>query len=79
MSTSLCSSPRRTPTSSIWRSKISPGINGTEGQGDYKDLILSINTSAGLGVQATPEPTTFVAMGLGLAGLGLLRKRMVKK
>jgi hypothetical protein len=47
--------------------------NVTEGYGDYNDIILRIDTSG------VPEPATLSIMGLGLAGLGLLGRRKLKK
>lgn len=47
--------------------------NVTEGFGDYNDLILRIDTSG------VPEPATLSIMGLGLAGLGMLGRRKLKK
>ena len=49
--------------------------NPTEGFGDYKDIILGINTSQ----SAVPEPATLSIMGLGLVGLGILGRRKLKK
>ena len=58
------------------------------GSGDYNDLILSINTSvpesgpggpggggSGGGGTNVPEPGTFSMIGIGLAGIGMLRRR----
>jgi hypothetical protein len=51
--------------------------NPIEGAGDYKDIILSITT--GIGIDPVPEPATVSIMGLGLAGLGLIGRRKLKK
>ena len=48
--------------------------NPIEASGDYKDIILGINTSAPI-----PEPATLSIVGLSLAGLGFLRRRSLKK
>jgi hypothetical protein len=53
------------------------GTGGVEGYGDYNDIILQINTSQSL-VAGVPEPGTLAFIGAGLAGLGLL-KRKIKK
>jgi hypothetical protein len=50
--------------------------NPTEGYGDYNDIIIGINTSIG---GAVPEPATLSVVGLGLVGLGFLRRRSLKK
>ena len=54
----------------------SRGWNNTEGYGDYNDAIFSIQTTHAPDVPAsTPEPSTWTALGLGLVGIGLLRRR----
>jgi hypothetical protein len=60
----------------------------TSESGDYNDLILGINTSIpesgpggpGGGGSGTnvPEPGTFPMIGLGFAGIGMLRRRFTK-
>jgi len=51
--------------------------NGVEGYGDYNDLIFGITSSINGG--AVPEPATLSIMGLGLAGLGMLGRRKLRK
>ncbi len=49
------------------------GNNANEGNfGDYNDVILQFTTSAAPG--GVPEPGTLSVMGLGLVGLGVIRK-----
>ena len=45
--------------------------NATEVFGDFNDVVLQISTSA---VASTPEPATLSIVGLGLLGLGLVRR-----
>jgi hypothetical protein len=53
----------------------SRGWNATEGYGDFNDAIFKIQTDSPP-LTATPEPSTFSVLGLGLMGLGLLRRRL---
>jgi hypothetical protein len=61
------------------------GFNSTEGYGDFNDAIFEIQTTQistptpKTDVAATPEPATFSVLGLGLVGLGLLRRSRFKK
>ena len=54
--------------------------NATEHSGDYNDVIFSFLTTNNpdIIVNPTPEPATWTAMGLGLLGLGILRRRASK-
>jgi len=51
------------------------GLDGIEGVGDYNDAIFRISTSAA----GTPEPGTILIVGLGLLGVGYVRRRMQSK
>ena len=57
------------------------GLNSTEGYGDFNDAIFEIQTTTSPihTVLTTPEPATFSIIGLGLLGLGLLRRRRAQK
>lgn|GEM_PF-2389507 len=56
----------------------SRGLNPTEGYGDFNDAIFRIKTDTPPPLTANPEPATFSILGIGLAGLGLLRWRARK-
>jgi len=58
----------------------SRGLNATEGYGDYNDAIFEIQTTTRFTpeVSSVPEPATFSILGLGLVGLGLMRRRLKK-
>ncbi len=51
--------------------------NATEGYGDFNDVIFSLTTTQSTTPHTptpTPEPATFSILGLGLVGLGFLRR-----
>jgi len=48
------------------------GVSGTEGYGDYNDVIFKLQT------RQNPEPATWTAMAIGLLGIGFLRRRASK-
>jgi hypothetical protein len=54
--------------------------NSTEGTGDYNDVIFSFKTTQNPNIiVVTPEPATFSILGLGLLGMGLLRRKRSAK
>ncbi|MCU1337500.1 MAG: sorting protein [Bryobacterales bacterium] len=57
------------------------GLNATEGYGDFNDAMFRIETTTDFRTEVipTPEPATFSIIGLGLVGLGLLRRSRLKK
>lgn len=53
---------------------------GSEGIGDFNDVVFTVTGNQVLYSSTTPEPGTIAIMGLGLAGLGLIgRRRFAKK
>jgi hypothetical protein len=59
------------------------GLNATEGYGDYNDVIFKLQTTQNqtfnlaqdvAPLTVTPEPSTWSIMGLGLAGLVVVRR-----
>jgi hypothetical protein len=59
----------QSPTTYYIAFEDSRGWNNTEAYGDYNDVIFKLQTTH------MPEPATWTAMGLGLLGIGLLRRR----
>lgn len=53
-----------------------PYSNGRLGDEDYDDMMYVVGR---LEVAATPEPSTVLLLGLGIAGLGIVRARRMKK
>jgi len=59
------------------------GQNGLYGEniGDFQDTVieLQVASQSQVGSQGVPEPGTIAIMGLGLAALGVFRRRFVRK